>query len=673
MRFVLVVATLALASCTLSPVDPRGRACDATHACTEGTTCVAGRCDAICTSDTDCAPGQRCVASATRCPNFDGACPNICAVFIVEDAGNAGEGEGNAGEGEGESDAGPKPDPNAPTLSAPQVPAQTSHGEVVDVPLTSLANDVDGDKISFVVVAQPLHGTASASADGVSYTPKPGFAGFDAIGVVASDGQKESAPVDVEVYVVGRSCAHVLTEGGARGDGLYTLDLEPDAGPGPDGGTRDEPVFCDMTDNGGGWSLAMKVDGANDTFCFTKTTWTDGQTLNPTDVTLARGDAKLDPFVETPAGEVLVKMQNENDGELGSLAIPFSDGTSDTTLAETIALGSAVISNRAANDFTALAPSHANDVGTLFEQGLNAVRSNDVNAAARIGVVGQIGCCGQQTAIGVGLKSNACGGDYRETAGVDGLNGCCTQVADPALALVFVRSRDFTFLPPIASCNLDQGLVLGGKYLVDADGPGGALPQPTTCDFGDFHALVLFDASQSAACPDPLVPNQAGPGCVRGVPEGGPVSLVFPTPIPYQEVRVVVDAVSLGTPNAFLPSTTSGIDIDHVYVDGISVTTSTTTGGPRQHAFTFAAGPCPCAPANGTAAPGFVGNNFACDDTNPLFDFDALDHQCHQLATPNSADVTVTSSTGPVEVRVMTDEAEAVEDIAITKLEVFVR
>src|SRR6185437_12373887 len=134
------------------------------------------------------------VPAQTRCPNFAGAvCPSVCALVVVADAGNAGgegegEGEGNAGEGEGEGegvvDAGPRPDPNAPTLTSPAVPAQTSHGEAVDVSLTALAADLDvGDTISFVVVAPPLHGSASASVDGVSYTPNPGFAGFDSIGV----------------------------------------------------------------------------------------------------------------------------------------------------------------------------------------------------------------------------------------------------------------------------------------------------------------------------------------------------------------------------------------------------------------------------------------------------------------------------------------------------------
>ena len=55
----------------------------------------------------------------------------------------------------------------------------------------------------------------------------------------------------------------------------------------------------------GGWALAMKVDGAQQTFAFASSLWTDGDLLNPTAVTgVGVGEAKLAPFLDLPGDSI---------------------------------------------------------------------------------------------------------------------------------------------------------------------------------------------------------------------------------------------------------------------------------------------------------------------------------------------------------------------------------
>ena len=95
-----------------------------------------------------------------------------------------------------------------------------------------------------------------------------------------------------EVGAVGSGCASclaILTAVPDATDGAYTID--------PDGAGGSDPfdVYCDMTNDGGGWTLILK--GTTDaTFNYTANYWTTSNTLNETDLTLTAASAKYESF-----------------------------------------------------------------------------------------------------------------------------------------------------------------------------------------------------------------------------------------------------------------------------------------------------------------------------------------------------------------------------------------
>ncbi|WP_434389161.1 ELWxxDGT repeat protein [Melittangium boletus] len=75
-------------------------------------------------------------------------------------------------------------------------------GEGQPVALTLSGSDVDGDALSYAVVAGPAHGSLQGTPPALTYTPAPGFAGTDAFSFRVNDGQLDSSPATVSVRIL---------------------------------------------------------------------------------------------------------------------------------------------------------------------------------------------------------------------------------------------------------------------------------------------------------------------------------------------------------------------------------------------------------------------------------------------------------------------------------------
>ena len=141
-----------------------------------------------------------------------------------------------------------------------------------------------------------------------------------------------------------------------------------------------------------------------------------------------------------------------------------------------------------------------------------------------------------------------------------------------------------------------------------------------------------------------------------------------------------------GTMDAFHPyAKTSSGSLDGVYVDGISITTSS----PRKHVWTYAARVsdveryqkfnCPCGKYPGPAPPIFVGSHYYCESgpTGTLL-WDGVgcgpgNNCCYDVGMPWFFRQFPTPTTRDIEVRICYDQAFADEGVAVEQLQLYVQ
>jgi hypothetical protein len=90
----------------------------------------------------------------------------------------------------------------APVNHAPVANAQSATTpEDTALSLTLSGSDLDGDALTYTVVAGPAHGTLSGSAPTLTYTPALNYSGADAFSFKVNDGRLDSVPATVTITV----------------------------------------------------------------------------------------------------------------------------------------------------------------------------------------------------------------------------------------------------------------------------------------------------------------------------------------------------------------------------------------------------------------------------------------------------------------------------------------
>lgn len=198
------------------------------------------------------------------------------------------------------------------------------------------------------------------------------------------------------------SCAELHTLRPNLADGVYTIA--------PTGVATPFSVYCDMTRDGGGWTLVLKADGAA-TLGYTSAYWTDANLLNQTDLALNAGNAKYASFLTVPA----TKLRGELDGTRFTKTFAAAMTAQQIfTGAASIAAGVPAINmgnwSYQPNCQTFGVNTPYNYARTRF--GYTANQEND--------------CTSNDTAIGFGLNNTNAGG-YDRGAGYECLSTMCTQ------------------------------------------------------------------------------------------------------------------------------------------------------------------------------------------------------------------------------------------------------
>ena len=95
----------------------------------------------------------------------------------------------------------------------------------------------------------------------------------------------------------GTSCRTIMEQGLSRGDGVYWVD--------PDGGDSRNSIqaYCDMTENGGGWTLLIKTTG-DETFRYSSPLWANKRLLRSNELSTVMQNAKYMSYLKVPIHEM---------------------------------------------------------------------------------------------------------------------------------------------------------------------------------------------------------------------------------------------------------------------------------------------------------------------------------------------------------------------------------
>lgn len=200
---------------------------------------------------------------------------------------------------------------------------------------------------------------------------------------------------------VARSCAEILWHFPGSVDGVYSI---------APGTSIPFDAVCDMTRDGGGWTLLLKATGEA-TLGYSASAWTDARLLHTTDLTTHPGDAKYQSFLYLP----VTTLRGELDG------FRYTQTFTGMT-AQQIFAGSA--------DFVTGFPTFPGDAPSWSTQAycrIFGVNTPFHHTRTRFGWSAneQDNCTSNDTAIGLGLMSDE--GDYfQRGAGYECLGPACT-------------------------------------------------------------------------------------------------------------------------------------------------------------------------------------------------------------------------------------------------------
>lgn len=210
--------------------------------------------------------------------------------------------------------------------------------------------------------------------------------------------------------VLSKSCQAIAQATAGAVSGTYWLD--------PDGSGSAPPfqAWCDLQGDGGGWTLALKVDGSDAKADYDGTIWTDSVAINPSSGDLAPTVAKLASFWSLPLQQVRIGMRPvAKDGKIGPLHWLVLNVTAPS-LRDVFASAEPTHTEAGIFDWETLLPD-ASLQAHCHAEGLNMQSGG--GAAVRVGILGnnEDDCISVDSWLGVGGRANICGVQGKPTSG----------------------------------------------------------------------------------------------------------------------------------------------------------------------------------------------------------------------------------------------------------------
>jgi hypothetical protein len=218
--------------------------------------------------------------------------------------------------------------------------------------------------------------------------------------------------------------------------------IDPDqAGPEPP-----FTVYCEHAQQGGGWTMVLKVDGRKPTFVYSAPLWTDGNTFN-VETGLNRVETKLQSFMTVPLTELLLGMEAPIAAD-GPLALKYIKLPATAASARALFMpGTLIESDLGRNAWKAWITGSSLQMHCNLE-GINVQAESaepEEYARVRIGIIGNengaMDCGSPNSYIGVGGGgTGACVVNGITTTGNRAGCGADNGEKDlPGFAVVFVR------------------------------------------------------------------------------------------------------------------------------------------------------------------------------------------------------------------------------------------